>query len=91
MLELAVICGLLVALNGWQQWDRRVERQEVRAERADLLQRISAPEYAAVKHYNQDVKFEAPPAVNPELDDDYWVSKDDLAEQAARGEITHGD
>jgi hypothetical protein len=87
VIELAVICGLLVALNAWQQYDRRIERQEVRTERADLLQRISAPEYAAVQHYNDQQPNVSPPAVNPDIDDDYWVSKEDLAELAAHGEL----
>jgi hypothetical protein len=91
VIELAVICGLLVALNAWQQVDRRLERQEVRAERADLLQRISAPEHAAIQHYNDHVENHSPPAVNPDIDEDYYVSKDDLAEQLARAEVTGGD
>lgn len=88
MIELAVICGLLVALNAWQQVDRRLERQEVRAERADLLQRISAPEHAAIQHHNANTPIFAPPAVNPDLDEDYYVSKEDLAELAAREELS---
>ena len=94
MIPLTVVTGLsvlaLFSLCVWQTVDRQRERQEVRAERADLLQRIQAPQYAAVKHYNQDVKFEAPPAINPDLDEDYWVSKEDLAEQMAREEVNGG-
>jgi hypothetical protein len=86
VIELAVICALLVALNAWQQIDRRLERQEVRTERADLLQRISAPQHAAIAHYNANTPQFAPPAVNPDIDEDYYVSKEDLAEMAAKAE-----
>ena len=88
MIELAVICGLLVALNAWQLHDRRHERQEVRAERADLLQRIQAPQHAVVAHYNENTPNFSPPAVNPDIDEDYFVSKEDLAEMMAREETS---
>ena len=102
MLELAVICGLLVALQAWTMVDRRAERREAATERGrlisaahdreqTLLQRIQAPEYAAVQHYNDHQELVAPPAVNPDLDEDFWVSKDDLAEAMAREEVTGGD
>lgn len=90
MIYLALICGLQVVLIAVLLADRRSERQEVRAERADLLQRIQAPQYAAVQHYNDHQEIVAPRAVNPDLDDDYWLSKDDLAERAARDEVTSG-
>lgn len=91
MIYLALICGLqMVLLIAVLLADRRSERQEVRAERADLLQRIQAPQYATVQHYNDHQEIVAPPAVNPDLDDDYWLSKDDLAERAARDEVTSG-
>ena len=90
MIYLAVICGLQIAVIAALILDRRLERQEVARERRDLLQVITAPEYAAVQHYNEHQETEAPPAVNPELDEDYWVSKDDLAELAARQEVTGG-
>jgi hypothetical protein len=88
MIELAVICALLVALNAWQMVDRRRERQEVRVERADLLQRIQAPQHAITQHHNAGAGQFAPPAVDPEIDEDFWVSKEDLAELAARGEAS---
>lgn len=86
MIELAVICGLLVALHAWTTVDRRRERQEVRAERADLLQRIQAPQAAVIQHHNGNTPVFAPPAVNPDLDEDHWLSKDDLAELVGREE-----
>lgn len=91
MIELAVVCALLIALNAWQFVDRRLERQEVRGERADLLQRIQAPQAATLQHYYQGAEFEAPPAVNPDIDEDYFMSKEDLAEMAAKEDMTRGD
>ena len=91
MIYLAVICGLELVVIGFMLQDRRDERREVRAERADLLQRIQAPQYAAVEHYNDHVENTSPPAVNPDVDEDFWMSKDDLAEFEAREELAHGD
>jgi hypothetical protein len=90
VIYLAVISALQVALIAYLCHDRRAERREVRAERADLLQRISAPEHAAIQHYNDHAENHSPPAVNPEIDEDYWVGKDDLAELMARDEATNG-
>ena len=88
---MAAICALLVAIVATLILDRRLERQEVARERRDLLQRIQAPQYAAVEHYNEHIENQSPPAVNPDMDEDYWVSKDDLAEIAAKGEVNGGD
>ncbi len=90
MIELAVICGLLVALQAWTMADRRRERQEVRAERADLLLRVSeTQQQTVIRHHTADVEYESPRAVAPDLDEDYWVSKEDLAEMAAREEMAN--
>lgn len=59
--------------------DRRAERHESAAERADLLQRIQAPEVAVASHAVKDSR----PAPQPAgFDDDaaYWQSKEELAE-----------
>ena len=88
MIELAVICGLQLVLIAFLLQDRHNERQEVRVERADLLQRIQAPQHAVTQHHNAGAGQFAPPAVDPELDEDFWVSKEDLAELAARGEAS---
>lgn len=90
MIYVAAICGLQIAVIAALILDRRLERQEVARERRDLLQRIVAPEYAAVQHYNETQEIVAPPAINPEVDDDYWADKEDLAEQMAREELTRG-
>ena len=91
MIGLAAICGLQIAVILALILDRRLERQEVARERRDLLQRIQAPEYAAIQHYNDHTSNDSPPAVNPDVDEDFWMSKDDLAEFEAREELAHGD
>ena len=91
MIGLAAVCGLQIAVILALILDRRLERQEVARERRDLLQRIQAPEYAAIEHYNDHVENDSPPAVNPDVDEDFWMSKDDLAEFEAREELAHGD
>lgn len=61
-----------------------------------LCQRIQAPEQAVIDHsVAQPITPDMiPQAVNPELDDEYWdsrqISKEDLAEQAAAEELTVG-
>lgn len=92
---LAVTCGVsilaLTALCAWMMVDRRNERQEVRAERADLLLRISETQQQTVtRHFNEREEVFSPPARNPDIDEDYMVSKDDLADLAAREEMTSG-
>lgn len=57
-------------------FDRGSERRENAKERAELLQRIQAPEAAVVAH---DVKGRDVPAVGVDDDDAYWASKEDLA------------
>jgi len=52
VIELAVICGLLVALQAWTTVDRQKERREVAAERRDLLLRIQAPEVVITQAAN---------------------------------------
>jgi len=93
MIELAVICGLLVALNAWQAVDRRHERQEVAVERRDLLLRIQAPQVAVTRDYN-DHTLPSPPAIDmtdgPTGDESYWLSREELAEKAAAMELERG-
>ena len=91
MIGLAAVCGLQIAVILALILDRRLERQEVARERRDLLQRIQAPEYAAIQHYNDHTENTSPPAINPDVDEDFWMSKDDLAEFEAREELAHGD
>ncbi len=75
-LQLVVIAGLL--------WDRAVERNLVYAERATLLQRIAAPEAAAIEH---QLTHTVPDLVQPvAMDDDeaFHATREDLARALAR-------
>jgi hypothetical protein len=93
VIELAVICGLLVALNAWQAVDRRSERREVAAERRDLLVRIQAPQAAVAMDFNDSVQ-PGPPAIDmsdgPMGDESYWLSREELAEKLAEEETARG-
>ena len=92
MIYTTVICGLQLALIAWLLHDRRTERQEVRAERADLLLRVSeTQQQTVIRHHNEQVENQSPPAVNPDIDEDYFISKEDLARLAAGDEVNHGD
>jgi len=86
VIELAVICGLLIALNAWTTVDRRKERQEVAAERRDLLLRIQAPEVVITRAVNDDA-LPGPAAIDmsdgPNADDDYWQAREETVDELA--------
>jgi len=86
VIELAVICGLLVALNAWTAVDRRAERREVAAERRDLLLRIQAPEVMITRAINEEAQ-PGPEAIDmsdgPNADDSYWEAREETVEELA--------
>jgi len=86
VIELAVICGLLVALNAWTAVDRRAERREVAAERRDLLLRIQAPEVMITRAVNEEAA-PGPEAIDmsdgPNADDSYWEAREETVEELA--------
>ena len=86
MIELAVICGLLVALNAWTAVDRRAERREVAAERRDLLLRIQAPEVMITRAINEEAA-PGPEAIDmsdgPNADNSYWEAREETVEELA--------
>jgi len=86
VIELAVICGLLVALNAWTAVDRRAERREVAAERRDLLLRIQAPEVMITRAINEEAQ-PGPEAIDmsdgPNADDSYWQAREETVEELA--------
>jgi hypothetical protein len=90
VIELAVICGLLIALLAWQQIDRRHERKEVAAERRGLLLRIQSPQTAAAIDFNETVE-PGPAAIDMSDgetgDESYWASREEFAEKAAAEEL----
>lgn len=62
------------------------ERQDIARERADLLRRIQAPQLALVEDQPL-VPTSAPPAVSEFDDDDYWISREALAERLGEAEL----
>jgi len=86
VIELAVICGLLVALQAWTAVDRRAERREVAAERRDLLLRIQAPEVMITRAVNEEAA-PGPEAIDmsdgPNADDSYWEAREETVEELA--------
>ena len=98
MIYLAAVCVIQCAVIAAALWLGARERRDhhrfvdalveaARTERADLLQRIQAPDHAVIQHHNQQEPVQAPPAVNEFDDDDYWVSRDELADRAAAAEV----
>ena len=65
------------------------ERRSWQLERANLLQRIQAPEIAVVDHSNEGQPID-PEAVSLDDDADYWHHKADLLLQQERERLTHG-
>ena len=53
MIYLTLVCVALVALLAYREWGAARERREAAGERADLYQRIQAPETAVVEHVRQ--------------------------------------
>ena len=86
MIELAVICGLLVALQAWTTVDRRQERREVAAERRDLLLRIQAPEVVVTRAINEEAA-PGPEAIDmsdgPGADESYWQAREETIDEMA--------
>ena len=75
----AALLALIVLLD---RMDKRLreERKSWQLERANLLQRIQAPEIAVVDHSNEGQPLD-PQAVSIDDDADYW---EDWAEKAER-------
>ena len=86
MIELAVICGLLVALQAWTTVDRQKERREMVAERRHLLLCKLAPEVVATKAANEDAT-PGPEAIDmsdgPGADDSYWAAREETIDEMA--------
>jgi len=86
VIELAVICGLLAALQAWTTVDRQKERREVAAERRDLLLRIQAPEVVVTRAINEEAA-PGPSAIDmsdgPNADSDYWAAREETVEEMA--------
>jgi hypothetical protein len=93
VIELAVICGLLVALNAWQQSTAVHERTEVMSRTPRPPPPHPVPAGRAVMDYNDTVE-PGPPAIDmsdgPMGDESYWMSREELAEKLAEEETARG-
>ena len=65
------------------------ERRSTQLERANLLQRIQAPEIAVVDHSNEGQPID-PEAVSLDDDADYWHHKADLLLEQERERLIRG-
>ena len=92
MTALAIIAGLQVALVAYLVWDRRRRDDQLLQTIDRLCRRIQAPQLAAVELHNEGARDEeyAPPAVEPDDDEAFWMSRDKLAEFAMRQELSDG-
>jgi hypothetical protein len=89
VIPLAAIAGLLIVLVAFLLWERRRPDPDVAALIAlvdRLCRRIQAPQLAAIED-QQPVPQQNPVAVNPFSDDEYWESRELLAERLMREEV----
>ena len=94
MIEAVALVGLLLVAFGL--YARHAERRqaELVALIDRLCQRVQAPNAAVLEHDEnvralRDEEY-APPAVAPDDDDAYWLSRDKLAEMAMAQELNDG-
>jgi hypothetical protein len=89
VIPLAIVAGLLVVLVALLLWERRRPDPNVVAMIAlvdRLCRRIQAPQMAAIEEANETLPGRSPVAINPELDDEYWESREALADRLMREE-----
>lgn len=92
MIALA-FAGLVVVLVALLVWERRQPDPNVVVliDLVDrLCRRIQAPQLAAVEEANEALPHQSPPAVSPFSDDEYWESRELLAERLMREEVDAG-
>ena len=85
MIYLAALCVAQGAVTVLVVVLAHRERRAAAEERGALLRRIQAPQLALVE--NQPPAPVAPPAVNEFNDDDYWESREALADRLAAREL----
>jgi hypothetical protein len=96
VIYLAVICAIALVGAGLviaALLDERGRAERAwREERAELVQRIQAPQMAVVAHHNAGAEAATPPAVDvtEEGDGDFWEAKDEMAQRLAAMEVNGG-
>jgi hypothetical protein len=91
VITLAVIAGLELVLIGYLVLERRKASGDFIALVDRLCQRLQAPGAAVLEH-DETVRVRrppeyAPPALEPEDDEGYWMSRENLAELAMQAEV----
>lgn len=87
-LDLAFLCLLVTVVLIVH--DNRSARREWARERANLVQRIQAPAQAVLAHAQAEQPPVSPPAVLPDSDEDFWESRDALADRLMAEEVKRG-
>ena len=72
-----LVCLALVALLAYREWGAARERREVAAERAELYQRIQAPEVAVDEHVKESRPDRRAPRPIAADDDAAYAERDD--------------
>lgn len=96
MIALAVIVVMQSAVIAFLVWDRRGADPGTEALIAlcdRLCQRLQAPQAAVLEYHQSQVPSaeEAPRAVHPDSDDDYWEARETLADRLMAEEMQGGD
>lgn len=95
MIALAVIAVLQGAVIAFLVWDRRRADPgtvELIALCDRLCQRLQAPQMATLEYHQAQVPTseEAPAAVHPDSDEDYWEARETLADRLMAEEMQSG-
>jgi hypothetical protein len=95
VIALAVFAVAELVLIGWLVYERRRTSADFIALVDRLCQRLQSPT-AAVMEHDEAVRARpgaeyAPPAIEPEDDEGYWMSREKLAEYAMNTELDERD
>jgi hypothetical protein len=94
VIPLAALAAAELVLIGFLVWERHRAHPDLAPLLAmldGLCQRVAAPGAAVIAydeaHRPQPPETYAPPALEPDDDDSYWMSRDRLADYAMRQEV----
>ena len=96
MIALAALAAAELVLIGFLVWERHRAHPDLEPlvnTIADLCQRVQAPGAAVLAHHEGKQSPPgpeyAPPAIEPDNDEQYWLSREALAEGAMKYETEH--